>query len=104
VYSQPSNEAIAGLFVDLNADGIDEFVLLTPTGGLAFEDQAGHWELIGRVVAVNPGSWSTLLSDLASANVHTTVPRWRELSVGTRRFRVNEKAEQSTAVVSAVVH
>lgn len=105
LYSQPSDPSIAGIYVDLDGDGVDEFVLLTATRGVAFQNRAGGWELIGQVVAEIPAPWGkNLLSDLTQGNVVASVPRWRELSVGPRRFRINEPAEHSAVGIPAVVH
>jgi hypothetical protein len=111
-YSQSSDQPIAGIFVDLNGDGVDEFVLLNGTGGVAFQNQDGVWKPIGQVFAENPGlPWKTLPSDLTPGNVVATVPRWKELSVGSHRFRINDPgfrindpAEHGTTENPAVVH
>jgi hypothetical protein len=103
-YSQSSDQAIAGIFVDLDGDGVNEFVLLAATGGVAFRNRDGVWESIGQVSAENPAlPWKNLLSDLTEGDVVATVPRWKELSVGSRRFRINEAAERGAARIPAVL-
>lgn len=104
LHSQASDASIAGIYVDLDGDGVDEFVLLTASRGLAFQYRAGGWEVIGEVVTENPAPWGkNLLSDLTRGNVVALVPRWRELSVGPRRFRISEPAERGAARTPAVV-
>ncbi len=49
----------SGLFVDLNGDGVEEFVLLAINGGWVFEQHDGEWRSIGRL------SWSESLAGKA---------------------------------------
>src|SRR5262249_22150287 len=62
-YPQPR----CGLFVDLDADGVDEFVLLGNYKGWVYQNKAGHWERIGRTS--EPRSWLMLEDNLEQGNV-----------------------------------
>ena len=91
--------------MDLDGDGVDEFVLLTASRGVAFQNRTGGWELIGQVVAEIPAPrGKNLVSDLTPGNVTASVPRWRDLSVGPRRFRVDEPSERGAVGIPTVVH
>jgi hypothetical protein len=83
---------LAGLYVDLDGDGVDEFVLLSGSaaGGLLFEQRAGHWRLGGHLDASGlPGSGPEFLADLDKGNIAARPPPWKDLWVGARRFRVD---------------
>jgi hypothetical protein len=80
----------AGVYVDLIGDGSQGFVLLTPEGGLAYQNYGGSWELVGRVHRLTPAtSWPLLKADLVKGAVATKPPRWRELWVGQQAFRID---------------
>ncbi len=85
-----SNEMIVGVFADLDGDGVDEFILLRPGGGPVYQYRSGHWVYIGRCTPRSFGtSWQTLRADLAKGNFSATAPRWKDLSVGSQRFRLD---------------
>ena len=84
------NLEAAGLFADLDGDGVDEFILLTPRGGPVYQVRTGRWEYIGDLQG--PWSnWSDVLAQLARGNTATTVPQWRDLTLGSHRFRVTSR-------------
>jgi hypothetical protein len=84
-----SGAPAAGLFVDLDGDGTDEFVLLQGRGGVVYQAQAGHWQRMGNVFSIGPAApWPKLSADLQKGAVSATAPKWRELAVGDQRFRV----------------
>ncbi len=85
----PDNSA--GLFVDLNGDGVEEFILLFQYGGPAFEHRDGQWVYIGNVRNSYVGMrWKYTRDALARGEFSAVVPRWKILSVGGRMFRVDE--------------
>jgi len=90
-YMFANKTSVAGLYVDLNGDGTDEFVLFGCCGGVAYEHRAGGWTRIGDVRALSPGSATGILTELKSGSVRTMVPTWRELVVGGHVFRVDAK-------------
>lgn len=86
-----SDNAMAGVFVDLDGDGVDEFVLLMSGGGPAYTHLATGWRYIGRVAPDGSfANWQALLMELTRGNIAALTPRWKELSLGPHRFRVTE--------------
>jgi hypothetical protein len=81
-YPQP----LDGLFVDLDADGVDEFVLLGNYKGWVYQNRAGHWQRIGRTS--EPSSWHALEDDLEHGNVTAQPPHWQDLGIGGQRLRI----------------
>jgi hypothetical protein len=77
-----------GLFVDLNGDGADEFVLLNAFGGRVYQKGSGGWQNVGRAYDRNPPAWKSLISELSTGNVSTREPAWKELWIGAQRFQV----------------
>jgi hypothetical protein len=78
-----------GLFADLDGDGTDEFILLTPAGGPVYQVRAGRWEYIGGLYSEGAGlPWSEVLAQLARGNIATTMPQWRDVKLGSQRLRV----------------
>ena len=77
-----------GLFVDLNGDGADEFVLLNAFGGKAYQKGGGGWQNVGQVYDRNPPAWKSLLSALSSGNVSAREPAWKDLWIGAQHFQV----------------
>lgn len=79
----------AGIFIDLDGDGTEEFVLLSAAGGPVYQDRGGSWERIGRLSPEGTlPAWSTLAKALASGSITTVAPAWKDLSVGTDRYRM----------------
>jgi hypothetical protein len=86
----PDNSA--GLFVDLNGDGVEEFILLYRYGGLAFEHRDEKWVFIGNVQIQHAGEpWEHTRDALEKGEFSAVAPRWKALSVGGRVFRLNEE-------------
>lgn len=86
----PSAQQAAGVFADLDGDGVEEFVLLSQAGGPVYQKQSGHWEYIGQVRPQRAGApWAALEAALAKGDVAAVTPRWKELAVGAQRFRVD---------------
>jgi Domain of unknown function (DUF4153) len=85
----PSGESTAGLFIDLNADKIDEFVLLTPYRGRVYEARLGKWVNVGDVLLDSHGVTRDLIDDLAKGNVSARPSKWSDLFIGTHKYRIN---------------
>jgi hypothetical protein len=84
-----SHDSTAGVFIDLNDDRIDEFVLLAIDGGFVYENRAGEWILIGEMDSEQRNtSWSTLAGALGEGTFTASLPKWKELSIGSHAFRV----------------
>ncbi len=96
VYARLKKDDMAGLYIDLSGDTQDEFLFLSRNGGLSYEKVAGQWKLRTRFHWVGFAQhWDTARRDLADGNVHAIVPEWKELSIGSYRFRVDEKEFQA---------
>ncbi len=87
-------DTTAGLFADLNGDGVEEFILLGPAGGPVYSNRSGQWLPIGRATPRHPTAdwrttWDVLHADLSRGAVSTPAAQWQDLSIGTRRFRID---------------
>lgn len=80
---------LGGVFADLNADQVDEFVLLVSTQACAYELQSGEWRQLGMLTSRSPASSDDLAAQIGAGNVRVQEPAWRELIVGQRAFRMN---------------
>jgi len=85
----PSGEGTAGIFIDLNADKIDEFVLLTPYRGRVYEDRLGNWSDVGDVFLDPRGAKRDLIDDLVKGNVSVRPSKWNDLLIGKHTYRIN---------------
>jgi len=87
-----SEEKVVGVFVDLDGDGVEEFVLLGHSGGPVYQSRSGQWEYIGRVNprGVPAASEDAMRADLSSGHISAAVPQWRDLAIGAQRFRIDE--------------
>jgi hypothetical protein len=83
-----STTTLAGLYADLDGDGVDEFVLLGADRGWVYQERAGRWQLVGHVFEAPADSWSTLQPDLDQGRVTLEPSRWRELVIGVQRLHV----------------
>ena len=80
----------SGLYVDLNGDGVDEFVIFGCCTGIAYQHRADGWTRIGSVRAVNPaGAPRTIETELRDQHVEAVAPAWKELVIGGHAFRVD---------------
>jgi hypothetical protein len=85
----PGSESTAGIFIDLNADKIDEFVLLSPYRGRVYEVRLGKWVNVGDVFLDSRGATRDLIDDLAKGNVSARPSKWSDLLIGKRTYRIN---------------
>jgi len=84
-----SRDNSAGVFVDLNDDNIDEFVLLQQYGGTVYENHNGSWVRIGSLVTdATTSPPLKLLDTLTRGDFSAVTPKWKSLSVGDHQFRV----------------
>lgn len=80
-----------GLFVDLNDDDIDEFVVFLGPRAHAFELTAEQrWRQIGILYPSGGRLSIDLKEQLEQGNVETEPRQWRDLILGEQRFRLNE--------------
>jgi hypothetical protein len=97
-YDQSSRcENAAGIYIDLNNDGIDEFVYLTPFRGRAYANRSGTWVFLGDVSlrSDDPSNFAfscekrNLIDELAKGNLSAQPSSWSDLIVGSHRYRLN---------------
>jgi hypothetical protein len=89
LFQRFAEQGVAGIFIDLNGDDAQDFVLLGRQGGVAYENRAGEWAIVGRFYtnSIKAGSWAAVVSDLKAGNYTAQQQRWRDLNIGTRHFR-----------------
>jgi hypothetical protein len=79
-----------GFFVDLNSDGIEEFVLLSLDSGWVFEQRGGQWMLAGYTYGVFPLKDRAQVDNaLPGGNFSAVTSQWKHLSIGGWQFRVD---------------
>ena len=79
----------AGVFIDLDGDGVEEFVLLHVYNGYIVELRDGHW-LRGGTLSGSGSSqtWQQIRELLAKGEFSAETPRWKSFVVGGRVFWV----------------
>jgi hypothetical protein len=86
----PSSEGLAGVFADLNGDKTDEFILVAANQALAYEKRGEDWVFIGTMSGTPPGprAGKELADDVTQGRVTVSTPKWNDLAIGTRRYRL----------------
>lgn len=80
-----------GLYIDLNGDGVEEFVMFGCCSGVAYQHRKDGWSRIGNIRAVHiaetiaPG---TIETEIRNQHVEAVAPDWKDLSIGGHTFRV----------------
>lgn len=78
-----------GIFTDLDGDGVDEFVLLNPSGNWSFRYHEDTWKKLGQSDSfVSAEDWRQLRDAVNRGEVRVVSPLWKQLQIGTRRFDV----------------
>jgi len=81
---------VVGVFIDLNDDAIDEFVLQAASSGLVYQTKLGHWARVARTnTACCEVTLEELVSDLRAGNFNAQAPAWKNLSIGGRAYRMD---------------
>ena len=87
-----THDTAAGIFVDLNGDDVDEFILLQEYGGSAFEIRGGTWVFVGSLRSQkSAATWRQIQDELAKGNLAVVAPRWKTFSVGGRSYNLSEQ-------------
>lgn len=79
-----------GVFADLNADQVDEFVLVASPAVYAYALQSGEWRNLGWLGSSSVVPSEDLAAQIGSGNVRVQEPAWRELTIGRHTFRMHE--------------
>lgn len=92
-HSNP-DRAFGGAFVDLNADGDEEFVLVAGASASVYERHQGVWRRVGSMTPVRgfAAADDAIVDEIGKGNVAVQDPVWRELAIGGQRFRLNVEA------------
>jgi len=85
---------MVGAFVDLDGDGHNEFVLIEDAWADLFEQSTERWRFVGtmnnhRLTVDNKRITSRLADDLSAGSVEARPPRWKNLIVGKREYRLD---------------
>jgi len=89
-YPLKSLQESAGLYVDLDGDGVDEFAILARNGGTVYQRRDSRWTLIGTLyIQQSAASWDPVRRDLEAGNFSAILPHWKRLSIGGREFRLS---------------
>jgi hypothetical protein len=88
-----SEDGVAGIYIALRMEGADNFVFLNANHGLVYDKREGHWVLVGDL---HPSSFVrslnlNLVDELGNGRMSVAAPAWKELSIGGRVFRVDER-------------
>jgi hypothetical protein len=85
----PDDTQSAGLFIDLNGNGDDEFVILTHRGGMTFARTDDGWSRVKTFQhRYDPALWKQVIRHLAQGEFDAVAPSWKDLQVGSERIRV----------------
>jgi hypothetical protein len=87
-YLLGGSEHPVGLFVDMNGDGVQEFVLIGCNQSALYHRQGQSWQYGGMLLATNNSATYDLAEQLRSGDFSVDLPRWRELRIGERHFRL----------------
>lgn len=79
---------IAGVFADLNADQVEDFVLIVAPVAYAYELRSGAWRPVG-TLNTNRVYGEDFSALVRAGDVAVQEPVWRELRIGRHRFRMN---------------
>jgi hypothetical protein len=83
-------QTTTGVFVDLEGNGIDDFVLFSANGGPVYQNRAGHWQYAGMLYPQGmPAPWPLALKALSGGDFSAVVQPWKDLAVGAHLYRVN---------------
>ena len=84
-------QQLVGFFIDLDGDGIDEFIVWNPCLGTLYQRRQDIWLPIGTLVGPTVIEGRALELQLSKGEVTTTKPHWQELWIGKQRLWVAPK-------------
>ncbi len=95
------DEQCTGLFVDLDADGAEEFVLLSPFIGWLYVQDGTEWRRDASVALNMSGSGEQLMESLAAGDFAIEPGRWHDLRIGRQVFQLSTAPRSSRLAVPA---
>lgn len=96
--------AVAGVYLDVDRDGEEEFLLLVPGGGRLFDRVGDGWQAVASVAdSAEDDGWETMLVELAAGRVTLAEPAWTDVVIGQQRLRIaGEEWESSDVGISVL--
>ena len=79
---------VAGVFIDLNNDEVEEFVLVANTRATVYRLQSGIWRRVGDMTSDRYESPQTIVSRVRRGDVQTQPSAWQDLVIGELRYRL----------------
>jgi hypothetical protein len=79
---------IAGVFVDLNDDRVEEFVLLANGSAVVYRFESGTWRYVGHMTNDGYEAAQTIVSRVRQGDVRTEPSVWKDLLIGNLRYRM----------------
>ncbi|HZF31484.1 MAG TPA: hypothetical protein VE907_20375, partial [Gammaproteobacteria bacterium] len=89
-----SGPDIAGVFVDLDRDQTEEFVLLRAGMAVLFRNEGGSWRRVEAMLFDEYQDPQTVVEAVRAGDVASEPPRWDDLKIGNRRYRLPPAARQ----------
>ena len=77
----------SGLFVDLNADAVEDFVLLAGPVGAVFQNDSGRWKYVAALNSNEMQRNDHITAALEAGDIQVREPQWRDLLIGRHRYR-----------------
>lgn len=83
-----STESV-GLFVDLDGDSNDEFIVLNYCRGAIFARSESGWTKVGNFFhSCDSSTWPAMTSSLERGEFEAVLPRWRDLQIGSMKINI----------------
>jgi hypothetical protein len=82
-----AQSTVGGFFIDMNDDGVEEFVLIGGQLAWVYGRVEGRWTKAGRMMASRIDAANAIADRVKAGDFRTEAPVWRDLVVGGRRYR-----------------
>jgi hypothetical protein len=76
----------SGVFIDLDSDGTEEFVLMTRSNALIFQADGAQWSVGGEMNAAGKCAQQKIAPELEAGRFSARPPRWADLVIGKRLY------------------
>lgn len=78
---------LGAIFVDLDGDQVDEFVLMASCTAAAYHRDGAAWKRVGLMYPDRPCGDRDVVVSIQAGDFRAETPTWRDLVVGKHRFR-----------------
>ncbi len=93
-----------GVYLDLNDDGQEEFLVLFPRGSQLYSRTGSDWGYVGTLGPVTArGDWESTLADMAAGRFSAVDQPWNDVVIGDLRLRVHGDDEVVEGWVNTAV-